>query len=228
MIIIVSPCGFSPRSHGAEDLRAVSERSGVAKSAGCVLREGGRRGRLGMTPRPGPRLEVQPADRRRRDRPRIVRRTGSEAKKLGWCNSTVGSSLRTERLRDELCLPPVLFGVSCRVSGRDGDEPVRARQPPGADDSRSRSAQSGDRAATAGGTLAGADLWRFGGLLPLDINNALGPPAHVSRGEGCTPCLQVRPSAGRRNLDAGSRSRTRGSITRDSGVTPRCLSRTEG
>jgi threonine synthase len=33
------------------------------------------------------------------------------------------------------------------------------------------------------------DLWRFGGLLPLDINSPLDRRHVVSRGEGCTPCL---------------------------------------
>ena len=32
------------------------------------------------------------------------------------------------------------------------------------------------------------DLWRFGGLLPLDINNAVDRPHVVSLDEGCTPC----------------------------------------
>ncbi len=32
------------------------------------------------------------------------------------------------------------------------------------------------------------DLWRFGGLLPLDINNPVDRRHIVSLGEGCTPC----------------------------------------
>ena len=33
------------------------------------------------------------------------------------------------------------------------------------------------------------DLWRFGGLLPLDITKPEDRRHVVSRGEGCTPCL---------------------------------------
>jgi threonine synthase len=40
------------------------------------------------------------------------------------------------------------------------------------------------------------DLWRFGGLLPLDITKPLDRRHVVSRGEGCTPCLPyVHPLA---------------------------------
>jgi threonine synthase len=40
------------------------------------------------------------------------------------------------------------------------------------------------------------DLWRFGGLLPLDINNPVDRRHVVSLGEGCTPCLRyVHPLA---------------------------------
>jgi threonine synthase len=42
------------------------------------------------------------------------------------------------------------------------------------------------------------DLWRFGGLLPLDIDNADDSRHIVTRGEGCTPCLPyVHPLADR-------------------------------
>ena len=34
-----------------------------------------------------------------------------------------------------------------------------------------------------------SDLWRFGGLLPLDINDAGDQPHIFSRGEGHTPLL---------------------------------------
>ena len=56
--------------------------------------------------------------------------------------------------------------------------------------------KAGDRAADGWWNPARRDLWRFGGLLPLDINNALDCRHIVSRGEGCTPCLAVRLSPG--------------------------------
>ena len=33
------------------------------------------------------------------------------------------------------------------------------------------------------------DLWRFGGLLPLNIDDPADRPHIVTLGEGCTPCL---------------------------------------
>ena len=72
------------------------------------------------------------------------------------------------------------------------------------------------------------DLWRFGGLLPLDVNDPAGRRHIVSRGEGCTPCRARTTIRWRKSWDAGSRSRTRASTTRASARIPRCRSRIGG
>ena len=88
-----------------------------------------------------------------------------------------------------MCRTCPVRSVRRRVPGRSGDEPVRARQSPGADDPGSRSTQGGPPAATAGGTRRGATC---GGSAVCCRSTSPIPTiaAHiVARGEGCTPCL---------------------------------------
>ncbi len=52
------------------------------------------------------------------------------------------------------------------------------------------------------------DLWRFGGLLPLDIDDPADRPHIVTLGEGCTPCLPYpHPLADRIGCRPGSQGR---------------------
>ncbi len=114
-----------------------------------------------------------------------------------------------------------------RVPRRKGDEPVRARQSPGPDDSGSRTDQERTSAATAGGTHRGATSGGLAVCCPW-TSRALPTAATWCRS------AKVARRACRirihwlRNWGVGSRSRTRASTTRALGATPRCRSRTGG
>ena len=69
------------------------------------------------------------------------------------------------------------------------------------------------------------DLWRFGGLLPLNVDDPADRAHIVTLGEGCTPCLPYASSPGGSSWGAVSKSRTKGSPTPASVPIPRSRSR---